>query len=393
MSGNSKQAKWLIPLLVVFMLIVTMACSISIPKVSLSDSSKVTVVVQTVMVEVTSNAPQAPTQPPVADTPTVEPPTPEPSATAEPPTPTAIVHVSYPQTHGWYNSALWDSSCRSSGIYKRATSGDFFTNNWYERPFAADMTYLPFIDIEQADVNYDPAALWVYADMWLVESPLAYADKNPQYGLEIDINRDSRGDYFILAALPPNAEWTTNGVKVYEDTNHDVGSTRAIMMDAPVNGNGYESLIFDAGIGSDPDLAWIRISPTDSRAIEIAFKSTLAGPEQKFFWAAWADAAMQKPEWMDYDDHFTQEEAGNPNPDMGHYPLKAFYGVDNTCRMGAGFVQTGNEMGACVILQPTEVPPQVNDIPQIVTPPLFEIIPFVPPHIIKIYTPTPIIIK
>ncbi|MBM2843457.1 MAG: hypothetical protein HW404_1294, partial [Anaerolineales bacterium] len=33
-------------------------------------------------------------------------------------------------------------------------------------------------------------------------------------------------------------------------------------------GNGYESLVFDQGIGPDPDAAWIRLSPSNRNARE-----------------------------------------------------------------------------------------------------------------------------
>ena len=55
-------------------------------------------------------------------------------------------------------------------------------------------------------------------------------------------------------------QWSTEGVQVFADCNHDTGGLSAELSDAPFDGDGYETKIFDSGIGDDPDLAWIRVN-------------------------------------------------------------------------------------------------------------------------------------
>jgi hypothetical protein len=228
--------------------------------------------------------------------------------------------------------------------------------NLYERPFTStSMDYLPDLDITGARLMRDTT--WVYINISL-EGQNPAGGLLGDYGAELDLNLDGRGDLLVMAKKP-GSTWSTDGVRAWTDPNNDVGGARPILSDPPSNTDGYETLVFDSGVGSDPDAAWARISPTDPNSVQIAFKNTLIKNAGTFMWGAWAmDDSMLHPEWFDYNDHFTLAQAGSPLiEDTQNYPLKALAEIDNTCRWVVGFTPTGNEPGICPVpATPTPVP-------------------------------------
>ena len=226
--------------------------------------------------------------------------------------------------------------------------------NLYERPFTStSMDYLPDLDILGARLMRDTT--WVYINISL-EGQNSAGGLLGDYGAELDLNLDGRGDMLLMAKKPGSA-WSTDGVRAWTDPNNDVGGARPILSDPPSNTDGYETIVFDSGVGSDPDAAWARISPTDPNSVQIAFKNTLIKNAATFMWGAWAmDDSMLHPEWFDYNDHFTLAQAGSPLiEDTQNYPLKALAEVDNTCRWVVGFTPSGNEPGICPV-PPTPTP-------------------------------------
>jgi hypothetical protein len=123
-------------------------------------------------------------------------------------------------------------------------------------------------------------------------------------------------------------------------------------------GRGYYNELFNSGDGEDPDLAWSRLSDTDPSVAEIAFKNTLAGGgNAKFIWLPWADAGMLNWSLYEYNDHIYFTEAGYPlKEDAQNYPLKALWGVDNTCRVPSGFTPVGLMPGQCPDIVIPDVP-------------------------------------
>jgi len=91
--------------------------------------------------------------------------------------------------------------------------------------------------------------------------------------------------------------------------------------------------------------------------VELAFKNSLTGGEKgKFIWLPWSDADMLDWSLFDYNDHFTLEQAGYPKKDdLKNYPIKAIWGVDNTCRIPSGFTPTGSMPGLCPNYDPASV--------------------------------------
>jgi hypothetical protein len=187
-------------------------------------------------------------------------------------------------------------------------------------------------------------------------------DSQATYGVEIDLDLDGRGDWLITGLVPPSSDWTTDGVRAYQDSNNDVGGATPLLSEAPdPNRDGYDDLVFDLGYGADPDAAWIRRDPSNSERVQLAFKHSLIGSDSEFLWGGWADEGVQEAAWFDYHDHFTFEEAGSPLSNSSQYPLLALSLVDNTCRWGFGFQPTGTEPGVChIAATPTPEPPNCD---------------------------------
>ncbi len=170
-----------------------------------------------------------------------------------------------------------DQVSRKTAPNKQANGGDTYGNGRFERPFTAEeMEYLPYIDIIQAAMLVDEEGGWIYGNIVLAESLSLVGEQQFSYGFELDVDLDGRGDVLLIAELPSGDEWTTDGVQVWKDVNEDVGGETAIKPDEPDGGDGYEILLFDAGMGEDADLAWVRRSAEMKEKIEFAFKLDLA---------------------------------------------------------------------------------------------------------------------
>ncbi len=288
-------------------------------------------------------------------------------ASTETPTSTPIVHNLMPgEPPASHLSEITDRNSSEFASQHRANGGENFNANLYERPFNANTMdkYYPDLDITRARLFRDDQ--WVYVNINLV-------GQNPaggllgDYGVELDLNVDGRGDVLVMAAKP-GAKWSTEGVRAWTDPNHDVGGAHPIQSDPPANTDGYEKIVFDQGVGTDPDAAWARISPSDPNSVQIAFKRGLINDSNHFTWGAWAmSESMFNPAWFDYNDHFTAAEAGSPLTELTqYYPLKAFAEVDNTCRWAVGFTPTGSEPGICPV--PATPTPPPSPTPVIPTP-------------------------
>ena len=307
--------------------------------------------------------PVTPAQP-VAPPPTLAPPVTEPIL----PTPTnteTITHIKFPSTSVNPGKIIYDVESAGTAPEKRAPYGDSYDIYRLERPFTQDMTYIPDIDISTFNVRLDGDWVYVSIDLFGTEPN---NEIGIHYGVEIDLDADGFGDYIIWSSPPYTPEWSTKGVQVFEDEDHDTGGLSAELSDAPLPGNGYEKLIFDSGIGDDPDLAWIRINAGGQATVQFAFKQSLAGPS--FMLGVLSDSGLKDVGQMYYNDRFTEEEAGSPEKREKYYPLKALYAFDNTCRESFGFRPNGYEPLLCPREEPTPKPkpkdtPQPNVTPEI----------------------------
>lgn len=288
------------------------------------------------------------TEPPAAQQPTATletvPLSPSSSPTA------SVVHTSRPANPADSLGQGADQDSSVTANQHRAPGGDFYSKGNLERPFNAGAmdVYYPEIDIQRMALGEDTQ--WVYATIQ-IKSPDQSGHFSGNYGLELDVNADGRGDFLVLASNPGTAEWSTDGVQAWADTNNDVGNHFVAQSDPPQAGNGYDKLLFDQGVGSDPDLAWSRLSPDDSNSIQIAVKKAMFN-DTSYLWGVWAGKSLD-PAWFDLNDHFTFAEAGSPVVDYEvYYPLKALIEVDNTCRLPAGFQPIGSEPALCGSSQP-----------------------------------------
>ncbi|MCX7608824.1 MAG: carboxypeptidase-like regulatory domain-containing protein [Anaerolineales bacterium] len=280
--------------------------------------------------------------------------TPAPTATSTP-----IPHVMIPSDlPASWKSDITDPDTSQYADERRSPGGDYPTVNLFERPFNTDPMdrYYPELDIIRTRLFYDET--WVYVVIWLA-NPGTEVPLSGTYAVEVDLDVDGRGDFLVAASLP-SEEWSTDNVRVWEDRNNDVGSVTPIRSDAPVTGDGYETLLFDSGLGDDHDLAWARLTPNEINSLQIAFKTTLLQGDFKFTWGAWAVGNLFDPARYDFNDWITLADAGSPISTNNQYPLKALFEMDNTCRWVVGFNPTGNEPGICPVAKPTATQPPVG---------------------------------
>jgi hypothetical protein len=223
-----------------------------------------------------------------------------------------------------------DSSKHASE--KRVLSGDSYRANFFERPFTAtSMNYLPDVDILNGFISTDSEYLYFIIEL---------AGSNPNgglqasYGMELDTDKDGRGNYSIWALNPVGTNWSTNAVTILYDSNHTVGGKDANIADSSIYlGDGYETTIPNNGVKQ----AWVRISPTSASTVQIAVPRSIIGNPAEFLWGVWADNGLKNPNLFDYDDHYTYKDAGSPISGNQYYPLKLVPAIDNTCRRPYGF--------------------------------------------------------
>jgi hypothetical protein len=262
-------------------------------------------------------------------------------------TPT-VAHVATPPGASGTTRYITDPLTKDYAPQKKSPSGsDVYQNNRYERPYTSGtMDYLSDVDLTRVELRI--VAPWVYVTFFLA-GPRADGIGKTMYGAEFDVNLDGRGDYLIWGASPAGGEWMADGVEVWKDSNADVGGPNPQLTNAPwTGGDGYDQTLFASGQGADPDLAWIRQLDGGAK-VQLAFKYSAVGSAPQFLWNGLADLGVRRPDWFDYNDHFTQGEAGSPLPvQADYYPLAALYGIDNTCRDAYGFAPTGVEAGLCL---------------------------------------------
>lgn len=236
---------------------------------------------------------------------------------------------------------------------KAVAGGDVFVQNLYERPFNANTmdTYFPYLDITEAQGFKDD--VWGYATI-----RLANVDPNGalpgQYAVELDLDKDGRGDWLILASHPTGTDWSRQGVQAWMDADGKVGGVAILTADNHTGGgNGYEQLVFDQGQTGPAAGAWARIRPDAANVVELAFSLEMLGSPRAYAMGAWAGTLID-PARFDYHDFMTHIQAGSPNPGYEVYPLKDMAEIDNTCRLAISFAPTGKEPGLCANVQQTE---------------------------------------
>jgi len=287
-----------------------------------------------------------PVTPAPSATPFVQPPTELPATPTDVPA-QPVQHTTVPVSlaaEGVSHAADFDSSKVSPA--QPIIGGDRFTHGQFERPFNADTMdgYYASLDILSMFASQDDT--WIYGTMQL-SSREADPSLIRRYALELDVDHDGRGDWLVVTSNPTSTDWMVEGVKVYQDANGDVGSVTAMYADENTSGDGYETLVFDQGSGSDPDAAWARTSPINQNVVEISVKRSVLGNPGSFLIGMWAGSSLLDPALFDLNDHFTHDQAGAADSSyQAYFPIKAVAEIDGTCRLAVGF-QTGKELGLC----------------------------------------------
>lgn len=244
---------------------------------------------------------------------------------------------------------VYDQMDEKTASQKQAFGGDEFNNGKYERPFDQEMNYIPQVDLVSVLLNREDP-LWIYVIFEVVKPFTDNPSVIPYFLIELDKDLDNRGDVLILTGKPVSSEWSTDSVTVLTNPDLNVGGVKPVKPDTNLSeGRGYYEEIFNNGTGADADLVWSRMSDTKPTVVEIAFKNTLTGGAKgKFIWLPWADVGMLDWSTFEFNDHFTFAEAGYPlKEDAKNYPIKAIWGVDNTCRVASGFTPMGTMPGLC----------------------------------------------
>ena len=276
------------------------------------------------------------------------------AVTEETEAPTEVTHTITPGEPGWVYKWFYDTDASKNANAGYVTGGDDFVANLYERPFTeSEMDYRPDIDINKTEISSDNT--FYYVTIFL-------NGQNPNgglqgiYGVEIDSDRDGRGDLLVIADNPTSTTWDIAGVSAYTDPNHDVGGSSIMRPDSGYSGDGYENVVFSMDELNDPDAAWARVNLGSPPSVTLAFKKSLITGYSTFVWGVWAADSLLDPAMIDLHDHFTDTEAGSPYSAHSNYPLAAINLVDNTCRETYGFDATSPIPGLCAQPEPTPEP-------------------------------------
>jgi hypothetical protein len=331
------------------MVLATAACSLPDPGADPGPLSQQTIAAAATRMALASGGAAASVSPPMQ---IVTPETALPAPSTGTPQPTPLGVPGEPPPGG---QTMTDRS--SAALAEEARSvGDYFDMNFYERPFSSEeMIYAGYLDLGSR-AYLTVSHPWVYVTLSLQEAPPLEAQA--VYAVELDQNRDGRGDWLILAEAPPSEIWTTDGVSVYQDSNDDVGGRIPIQADTQA-GDGYDTIVFEDGQGLGAAAAWARRGPDNAASIQFAFRFSILGEARTFIWGVWAAESLP-PEQFDFNDHFSHEEAGSPLINSRFYPLKALALIDNSCRWVFGYVPGSPAPGLCYFNTPT---PTITPIP------------------------------
>jgi hypothetical protein len=292
-------------------------------------------------------------------------------AATGPVSPANVEHKLIPVTGNGKEQVVYDQVNKDGEKLKSAVGGEQYSVGKFERPFDENMNYLPYLDIVKSTLQReDPNFIYTTVQ---VAAPVSTSEGKPAlYGLELDTNMDGRSEILILAEKPLSTEWSVMGVNVWKSTSSEKSlSTSGAAI--PVTGAmGYDLNLFAAGVGTDADLAWVRLSPDKPDTVELAFKNTLVGGEKgKFVWHPVTDGKSYSSKLYDLNVNFSLEQAGSPLRDSLFYPLKEVFAVDNTCRVASGYQPSGRETGLCPLPAPAQgpetpgepAPPNFQDVP------------------------------
>lgn len=286
----------------------------------------------------TSPAAETPTSIPATEIATIE------ATPAEP----EIIHTTIPTEPAKNLGNASDNDEVNSSEDRDVNFGDDFVHNRFERPFTTNMAeYLPEIDIVNFSIGEDDNFFYVTLNLAGVINP--GQPPSGHYAIELDSNIDGRGELLIVANPSFGSDWSTDGVQIFADDNGDIGGNDPKRSDPDYFGDGYEKLMFDSGVGANPDLGWARFADGKSPAIQIAFNKIIFPSTPTFMWSVWASASQFDTTKFNLHDSTVEDAAGSPDKQSSQYPIKSIAGIDNSCRVPVGFTATGLEPLGCPV--------------------------------------------
>jgi hypothetical protein len=278
-----------------------------------------------------------------------------------------------------------DISEKATNGANGAAGGDNYSENIYERPFNKDMTYRPDLDIASSTFSKDSD--WFYVSIALADQNPANGKMSADYGVELDVNKDGRGEFVIWTVPEFTTEWTRVNAKIFGSTTNMVGGTNPTLSDAPGwSGATYDKLVFDGASDSVNNGAWVRLSSA-ANTLEIAFNPKLVGSPAEFLWGVWADDGVKDPAKFDYNDVIAKADAGSPYKSQADYPPKGIWAVDSTCRYWIGFTPSTKIPGSCMT-EATATPKPTPTATKFLPPPAKSGITLAPPVHSRPPTPT-----
>lgn len=285
----------------------------------------------------------------------------------EEPTPTEISLI-VPEEPVEVLQSLQDVGTYLYADEHRTNTGDNFTENLFERPFTAgEMIYHPDTDIVRIDLSIDAGmdADFLYFKIMLQDFHPESNDLPGSFAIDFDTDKDGRGDYLVWATSVSTDQWSYDNVTVYEDSNNDVGGTKPMFADPPKNDNGYDAIIFSKdALSTATKSAWVRLASDGTAAVEFAVSLELIGNPQEFLWPGLVTDSVKQPELLEFNDAFTQLQAGSPLLKDTDYPLKELHSMDNTCRKPFGFTTSEQIPGICYSAPPPTPAPTSLREPQ-----------------------------
>jgi hypothetical protein len=330
MNTQSRGRGFLKFFMIVCMLAAMMACQVSFGAPTEEPQEPIIVeVVVTATAEAEAPAPIIAEEP----APTPEPPAPEYLPAGEP---------------GATQITLKDVDGSLLAYDRGVSSGDYFLEGRYERPFTSvQMDYLPDVDIQTATIAADND--FYYFTITLKDFDPAENRLTGSYGIEIDRGLKGRGD-FLVFGRDFGEEWSTQNLAAYIDQNRDVGGLNPWIANEGHTGDGYETALEFA----DDKVAYARLAPGGVPAVQFAVSRALLNGAYEFLYGAVADRGWQNPGRFEYNDFIGPTAAGSPILLAVNYPVRDLFGLDNTCRRAYGFAPVGTIRGMCTSKPITE---------------------------------------
>lgn len=161
-----------------------------------------------------------------------------------------------------------------------------------------------------------------------------------RYGFRMSTNKDGRYGVLIVSDQPelknsPKTAWGPLGTFGYVDTDGDVGGaadsgrtgltvTKSDNPDEEDGMNGYDTeIIADGRLDDETPVLWVRISPTNNKHVQFALDYRAVGFTQaslanlRYFHFEAIKGGPKDPQNYLWNDKYTKQEAGSPNPGSG----------------------------------------------------------------------------